>query len=453
MNNYDEYQFITGFLSKQRYMDIPQIIANKAKKLTVAKGILFNAKDEKILNYLNGWYWNEKMYTKLLKLVDQLSIYGRAVPFLWPGQAGNIHFEVANPLMTSYVAKVSEQEQLASLWVMPENSMNAVYWYVEIRPKQIKIIKYKNDNKIIVGQANSEIQDKLVPVGETILSNKIDILPVREIINFPRTPIMGNSLLLRAYPDCYPVWQLIDDFQDNIQKKRIQRKMVQPRAYGTFDENKIAELRNKGFNSEIADVFVNVASANYNTQAGTNGFEIVNASPNFDQYGLDGDITLKLIFNGAGYDYDKNNDVNYTNKTESMLNNKFDIETTAIKRQLLKEALDPLFNYIVISKFPELWDAENNTWIDGEAPFSWSFMDCDVVNELRKIEYWNARLANGTASRERVICELDQVDRLIAQKHIQEIDEEFKQQAEMFGNDDENMSGINKQGNTQGVDE
>jgi|GEM_PF-4016061 len=94
---------------------------------------------------------------------------------------------------------------------------------------------------------------------------------------------------------------------------------------------------------------INVGSANYN-KTGQGALTIIQGNPKFGEYITDYNATMKQIFNACGYDYDEFGGVNYTNKTESLMNNKFDMETTETKISHYSYYFYRIFDLILINE-------------------------------------------------------------------------------------------------------
>ncbi|WP_375317365.1 hypothetical protein [Spiroplasma endosymbiont of Virgichneumon dumeticola] len=121
------------------------------------------------------------------------------------------------------------------------------------------------------------------------------------------------------------------------------------------------------------DMIVNVGSAGYDKN-GNGGMQIIQGDPKFSEYWLDYNGTAKAIFNGAGYDYDEHGNDVYTNKTQSMFNNKFDMETTEIKIAFYSAYFYRIFDLLLISE--NLWNGI------GERPYSFKFIPIAMTDQL-----------------------------------------------------------------------
>ncbi|WP_338991005.1 hypothetical protein [Spiroplasma endosymbiont of Seladonia tumulorum] len=157
---------------------------------------------------------------------------------------------------------------------------------------------------------------------------------------------------------------------------------------------------------------------------------LIHAQQNYTEITIDSDYSMKMIFNGAGYEYDNFSGNNYTNKTESLMNNKLDIETTLQKRSLRIPKLYRLFDYIF--RHYKKWDNlnDNNPNNNNIRPYTLEFIDISMVNEITQSEVIDKRLNNGTIIHIDAIHKQDKVTNKKARMMFEKIKTEQKAQLE-----------------------
>ncbi|WP_375318227.1 hypothetical protein [Spiroplasma endosymbiont of Virgichneumon dumeticola] len=182
------------------------------------------------------------------------------------------------------------------------------------------------------------------------------------------------------------------------------------------------------------DMIVNVGSAGYDKN-GNGGMQIIQGNPKFSEYWLDYNGTAKVIFNGAGYDYDEHGNDVYTNKTQSMFNNKFDMETTEIKIAFYSAYFYRIFDLLLISE--NLWNGI------GERPYSFKFIPIAMTDQIIQDQIINSRLNNSTMTVTEAIGEYDNIDQLMAENKLETIITENKKLNKELGDNENEQSSTN----------
>ncbi|WP_375318238.1 hypothetical protein [Spiroplasma endosymbiont of Virgichneumon dumeticola] len=251
------------------------------------------------------------------------------------------------------------------------------------------------------------------------------------ITNLPIINLYGNATTLNAYPDCTAVWDLIYDLNRVIRQKRLERELNVTTLFASLPNDVIKEMQENGNIAENPkkDMFVNVGSAGYDKN-GNGGMQIIQGDPKFSEYWLDYNGTAKAIFNGAGYDYDEHGNDVYTNKTQSMFNNKFDMETTEIKIAFYSAYFYRIFDLLLISE--NLWNGI------GERPYSFKFIPIAMTDQII-----NSRLNNGTMTVTEAIGEYDNIDQLMAENKLETIITENKKLNKELGDNENEQSSKN----------
>lgn len=436
-----EYEQIANYCDKPFIENIPNYIAqHKACKLTLGKGILFKGADKKILDLLNNFYYTEKIYEKLWKAEYQNSVFGGSIQFVSKALDGSNHWYVANPVLNSRVGKINEIEQVADLWLQPDQTDNGTLMHLYIDKENMRIDYYNASDEILVGISERKFPNHLKPKSTQTFKHGYKMLPIIQIQNLPRPLPYGNSTTFNYYPDWFGSQELINQVQDIWKKIMLEREINRTRYYGqlTPQQMKDSIANSGGSNMVLADGFLNAGTNTYaNGVGGSGGLQVFAGTPAFDKYATNYHMTKKTILKNAGYDYEEGEGDSYQNKTKSLMNNKSDIETTNVKQAFRRQQYFRLFDLIVIDEFPDLWDEKNSQWKDNERPYDFEFIANGIVDELMQNEIINSRLENGTLSRSMAIQQYEYVDKFIADDLLKDIDKDFNEQAKMLG-DNEN---------------
>lgn len=416
------------------YLDIPRIIAQKSTRLVLGKGLLLQSEDEKLLNDWNNFYYKDKWFEKLAKFLIQNSLLGRCVLFWMLNKDGSLSLTLPSPSFMNRVAKINEQEQSAELFFTNIQADNQSLTWITITPEIVNVKVFNSiDKEIILGTTKSKVMPENAPDLEYNLKNPFGFLPIVEITNLPNPLLFGQSTTLNGYPDCMPVADLINDANHIIKQKRKERVLNQTRIYGKVSNEKLLDLlMGKSDISEfIEDAFIEVASMDYDT-VGKGGVQVVQGAPKFSEYFIDYNGTMKSIYNGAGYDYEEFNGVNYENKTKSLMNNKLDMETTEFKIAHYKPYIQRLI---------DIWMIINKHW-DGkvERPYSFDFLPIAMTDQLKEIEFWKFQLDYKLASRFEAIGAIRGINNLQAKVIAEKAMKEWEQELSMLGDDDNNGS-------------
>lgn len=443
MEQYTDQTFYLSVNKNNWYIDIPRIIANKSTKLWLGKGILFQSEDKKLLDALNDWYFTDKVFEKLWKFGVQESLIGRCLMFWQLTKTGKMSLVVPSASFNSRVAKINEQEQSAEIFYMNEQADNTSITWVTFTPEKVYVQIYNSiDKETILGSTRSKTKPDYLPELEYSLDNPFGYLPIVEIINMPNPLLFGNSTTLNAYPDCMPVYHLIEDLNQVIKQKRKERVLNQTRIYGKLANEKLLDLMlgNSDISEFIKDTFLEVASGDYD-KTGKGNINIIQGDPKFNEYWLDYNGTAKQIFNGAGYDYDEHGSDVYTNKTQSMFNNKYDMETTETK----------IAYYIpYIMRMIDIWVTYNGFWNGkGERPYSFKFIPIAMTDQIVQDQLINSRLNNGTMSVTEAIGEYDNIDPLMANNKLEEIIKENKYLNKNLGDEKNEQTSSNTTNETR----
>ncbi|WP_426605487.1 hypothetical protein [Spiroplasma endosymbiont of Glossina fuscipes fuscipes] len=372
-------------LQEQKYyIDIPWIIANrKAAPLTIGQGLMFNCDNDDTQDWIEEWYEKNYVYSKLYQNELANSLYGRSVMYLLKTETDDLTIDVAPIGSNVRIAKYSEIEQYAEMWILPAQSDYMWYQRVQFYPRKAKITYYTaKDLEIGVWQTYGELESKLKPVSTMEYDTGIDILPIVEFINLPKL------------------------------------------VHGTK-----------------ADAIITSTVQQY-AMTGTTGVGLIHAQQNYTEITIDSDYSMKMIFNGAGYDYDNFTGETYTNKTQSLMNGKNDIQTTKNKRTLRLPKLYRLFDYIFrdYKKWDNLNDDNPNN--DNVRPYTIEFIDIDIVDDITQADVIDKRLNNGTITHIEAIHKQDKVTTKKARMMYEKIKTEQKEQLEqeMSYIDDDNQT-------------
>lgn len=417
------------------YLDIPRIIANKSTKLWLGKGLLFQSKDKDLLDFANDRNIKDKWFEKLYKFGIQNSLLGKAFLMWLLNEDGNLSLTIPQPSFMDRVAKYNEQEQSAELFFQNEQSDSAKLTWVTMQNRKVKVDVFSGSKEIILGSTKTKIKPNIRPVASYELKNPFGYLPIVEITNLPQINLYGNSTQLNAYPDCMPVWDLIWDINHIIKQKRKERVVNLTRFYGALSNEKLLDLMtgNSDISEYVNDVFISVASSNYD-KTGNSGLNVVQGNPQFSEYWKDYNGTMKQIYNGAGYDYNDFENSQYENKTKSLFNNKFDMETTETKiafySSYFYRMFDILFTYCKKENGQPYWDGK------GERPYSFKFIPIAMTDQIVQDTLINSRLNNGTMSVSEAIGEYDNVDQLIAESKLKIIIKESQEVNKQLGDVD-----------------
>lgn len=417
------------------YNLIDFVAQRKACPLTIGKGILFKGGNEKVVNWLEKWYFDRKIYEKIWKAEYINSTYGACTIFVSKQRDNSFDLFVCNPTLNARVAKINEIEVSADIWNMPDATDNANLQHVYIDNKYLIVEYYrKPEDKALVGQATGDVPNNLIPLNKQVYLHGFSNIPVVQIQNIPRPLPFGNSTTFNYYPDWYSVNNLMPLINRLIEIADVlEPEINRTRYYGVASNEQIANLMSSGDGNRLvlSDGYLNLGSNNYAVGTGNNGgIQVFGGSPVFEKYAIEWNRLMKMFMNGCGYEYDEFGGTTYTNKTESVLNNKLDIETTCIKQELRHTYLLRLFDLIIQEQFPELWDPIKKEWKDQERPYDFEFINANIVDKMNEIDYIDKRLINGTLSRTRAIMRLDQVNEFIAKRELEDIDNDFAEQQE-----------------------
>lgn len=435
-----------AILSEQKYyIDIPWIIANrKAAPLTIGQGLMFNCDNDDTQDWIEEWYEKNYIYSKLYQNELANSLYGRSVMYLLKTETGDLTIDVAPIGSNVRIAKYSEIEQYAEMWILPAQSDYMWYQRVQFYPRKAKITYYTaKDLEIGIWQTYGELESKLKPVSTMEYDTGIDILPIVEFINLPKL-VKGTKTTVDATPDCLSVFNLIKDVQDNIYYKRIERIINRTHFVGQKDTTHSLVDNGKGDEELVsADAIITSTVQAYSNMTGTSGVGLIHAQQNYTEITIDSDYSMTMIYKGAGYDYDEFGSVNYTNKTESLMNGKNDLQTTKNKRALRLPKLYRLFDYIF--RHYKKWDNLNddNPNNDNVRPYTIEFIDIDIVDDITQSDVIDKRINNGTITHVEAIHKQDKVTNKKARMMFEEIKTEQKEQLEQeisYINDEQNQT-------------
>lgn len=422
---------------KDWYIDIPMIIAQKSTKLWLGKGFLFNSSKKEILDYLNEMNLKDKWLEKFYKFGLQNSLMGKVFIIIIVNEDNSKSIKILPNSFCGRVAKYNEQEQAGEFFFINEQADSATLTWVTMQNGKVKYEIYKDNNKdIILGSTKTKLKPNITPLKTYEIKNPFNYLPIFEITNLPVINLYGNSTTLNAYPDCTPVWELIYDLNQVIKKKRLERELNVTTLFGSFDNETVKQMQENGNIAENPkkDMIVNVGSAGYDKN-GTGGMQIIQGDPKFSEYWLDYNGTAKVIFNGAGYDYDEHSNDVYTNKTQSMFNNKFDMETTEIKIAFYSAYFYRIFDLLLISE--NLWNGI------GEKPYSFKFIPIAMTDQIVQDQIINSRLNNSTMTITEAIGEYDNIDQLMAENKLENIIIENKKLSKELGDNENEQTSTN----------
>ncbi|WP_375317888.1 hypothetical protein [Spiroplasma endosymbiont of Virgichneumon dumeticola] len=419
------------------YIDIPMIIAQKSTKLWLVKGFLFNSSKKEILDYLNDMNLKDKWLEKFYKFGLQNSLMGKVFIMIIINEDNIKSLKILPNSFCGRVAKYNEQEQSAEFYFINEQADSATLTWVTIQNGKVKYETYKDNNKdIILGSTRTKLKPNITPLKTYEIKNPFNYITIFEITNLPIINLYSNTTTLNAYPDCTAVWDLIYDLNLVIRQKRLERELNVTTLFASLPNETAKEMQENGniIENPKKDIFVNVGSAGYDKN-GNGGMQIIQGDPKFSEYWLDYNGTAKAIFNGAGYDYDEHGNDVYTNKTQSMFNNKFDMETTEIKIAFYSAYFYRIFDLLLISE--NLWNGI------GERPYSFKFIPIAMTDQIIQDQIINSRLNNGTMTVSEAIGEYDNIDQLMAENKLENIIIENKKLNKELGDNENEQSSTN----------
>ncbi len=377
--------------------------------------------------------WLEKFY----KFGLQNSLMGKVFIMIIINEDNSKSLKILPNSFCGRVAKYNEQEQSAEFYFINEQADSATLTWVTIQNGKVKYETYKDNNKdIILGSTRTKLKPNITPLKTYEIKNPFNYIPIFEITNLPIINLYGNTTTLNAYPDCTAVWDLIYDLNRVIRQKILERELNVTTLFASLPNDVIKEMQENGNIAENPkkDMFVNVGSAWYDKN-GNGGMQIIQGDPKFSEYWLDYNGTAKAIFNGAGYDYDEHGNDVYTNKTQSMFNNKFDMETTEIKIAFYSAYFYRIFDLLLISE--NLWNGI------GERPYSFKFIPIAMTDQIIQDQIINSRLNNGTMTVNEAIGEYDNIDQLMAENKLETIITENKKLNKELGDNENEQSSKN----------
>ncbi|UZQ30850.1 MAG: hypothetical protein OHM56_04920 [Spiroplasma phoeniceum] len=240
----------------------------------------------------------------------------------------------------------------------------------------------------------------------------------------------GTKTTVDATPDCLPVFNLIKDVQDNIYYKRIERIINRTHFVGQKDTTHSLVDNGKGDEELVSADAIITSTVQQYAMTGTTGVGLIHAQQNYTEITIDSDYSMNMIYKGAGYDYDKFGSVNYTNKTQSLMNGKNDLQTTKNKRALRLPKLYRLFDYIF--RHYKKWDNLNddNPNNDNVRPYTIEFIDIDIVDDITQADVIDKRISNWTITHVEAINKQYKVTNKKARMMFEEIKTEQKAQLE-----------------------
>lgn len=413
---------INNLIDENLFIEIPYIIATKkAAPLTIGTGLIFDCETTEIQDFINDWYSKKQVYIKLWQFAVFNSLYGRAIMYLNHTQDGGLDLVLLKQITSARVAKLNEIENVAKIYTTPYEDDNNRFFEIDMVQGKTTIKQYVLQEGQSIADLNGGIPKGMQVVNETFFDTGIDILPIIETTNLPN-PSQAN-VTVKMFPDTIAVRQLIADVQANIKAKRTERQVNITRFYGVGTPEQIKSFANDpDFNNVVKSGYISNGMQGY--EKGVNGgIEVMQGDPKFDQYVLDMNNTMKLIFEGSGYNYTDNSNDGYENKTSSIMGQALDVQTTKIKQQYYLDKMYRLFDYVMI--FYGKWDGK------GVRPYSMWFKDAHIVDELKMDEYINSRLANQTMSRIEAISRYDQIPENQAIEKLKEIEEDVKAMGEL----------------------
>lgn len=430
------------FCGNKTYLNVPmQLIMNKVIPLTLGNSILFDSDSEEIVNYLNEWSEKYKLYEKCKLVLAQSSLLGKSMFFLLKNKIGDLDIYVPDYTMMSSVAKVNEIDKLAVIWTNLNKSDSASLAKITFTEGRC-VIEYYSSPEDIRAQDATKYEKELTPTGQPIeIELEENFFPVFEYVN-KRLPSFGfkNNTYFSGTPDWWNGRKLLFDIEDALEQKYKERKKNQTRVFGDMSEDVLDDIKKRQKSGQGVDIddfisdFVIRASVNgYNTGGG-NDIAVLQGDPKLEAYHSDINQTLNMFFETCGYNRQDKDNANYENKSKSIMNNDLDIQTTSIKQ---KELVDGLYRLIDIVLFNKGIEYKKN----GVRNYSIKFTSSSIVEKIQKLELLKTRLEMKTISRNEVIRELDNVNKLVAEEKLKEIDEDSMNMAAMeqaFNSDDEN---------------
>lgn len=355
-----------------------------------------------------------------------MSYNGRSVPMVVPTKDGGITFKVSNAYNLNRVGKVDEVAQIADIYDYSVIGDNCTVVQYVFTAQKIKIVQFRpvELTKINLDGYFGDIAKDLTPDFEHEIPNGLGRIPVFEFTN-QIIPRLASNVSIRWYPDCLGVWPLISQVQDIIQKKVNERALNHTRILGESTPSDFIKFNTNKDNGEITQEVMDILHMGYIgnsarsllTKGGMSqtGFEVSIGDPKFDQFNNDLDIQLKLLYNGAGYDWD-GFDGNYTNKAESLQNNKNDLETAVWKRGILKNGLYNVFDFALI--FTGKWDGS------GERPYSFDFVDNTFAGQTKNVDMMEKLIKLGAVSRSFAIKKIFGLTQKQADEIVQKANED-----------------------------
>ncbi|ALA98319.1 putative protein P123 [Spiroplasma kunkelii CR2-3x] len=248
--------------------------------------------------------------------------------------------------------------------------------------------------------------------------------PLIQIPNFIKANLQGqaSSTMLSAYPDIFPTMWLIEDLQDNLFIKKKTRRFSRARGYIQANSDEITAVKNnkKSWNDYESDFVIQNVNANYDEKSGNSTVNYTQGQYNSNDYNLDTDHILKIVFRGIGLSWQADEQGTYTNQNQTLIMQAEDIESQAVWQDFLLDYLYRLFDCWWI--FHKYWINENNNWDRIERPYSLKFKPAGIIDQMRLVDTNNTRLENGTMSRAEYIHIVDSIPMTFAIKKVEKID-------------------------------
>lgn len=241
----------------QSLLDFPQIIAEKQARKLFGRGIVINAEDENVLNFLNEFIEVNRLHEQLITIEELCSLFGQVIITLdkYPNSVPRIAY--ADPYMLSRVGKFHITEKSASVFKYIVRDTKTYPVYEEWTEKKVKRIWYLPDTDVQVDSLKAPVTElkgkSIYRVEEK--NHNLGCLPVVELRNKQKWvyEIMSPWSWKPQLATWYPVRGMIQFAYHTLRQIWKNMILVKPKIVGEFQAPDMKRYINKP--SEMLELF------------------------------------------------------------------------------------------------------------------------------------------------------------------------------------------------------
>lgn len=381
-----------GVLSTRRFLDIADLVANKATKLLWGSGFKLESKteDDEIDLFLKDFAERNQLYIRFMTIESILSKYGRAVPVISRSRDNKLNMYVSDPTMVMSVAKLGLTEVAAVIYRQWKVDNSTVRVIEKIDDKKIDR-QFFIDQKQIILAMGGKFTVKPGLLLDKVWYHGLGEVPLVELLNKEGYNYFNNSNGFRYdLADTAAARHLQKDLDESFVAKMRERRKNQTYFTGAVNQKTMQAIATQGYLPN--DMFL---QSNIKKDDGTTYLDIIQGNPPLDLYNKDQDAILSKAFEFSGYTYTTTEErATGDTATGKMLTKGLDIETTMVKRTLRQMQYTRFFDKLL--KVAGLWDGE------GERPYVFQIKENIALDQNQKLDIGQKALNMGIAGKAEV---------------------------------------------------